>query len=127
MVVPREPRRHVSDVFQGPALEGVRDPDGRDWQVEVVSPGEPVDHRAGHALMTIVLGGIHSPGLYDGGGLLDAHNLDFVVLVFRQRGPFRGMDRVQEARFVHAREAQRHRDAVVAAIRAGSPLPTPPR
>jgi hypothetical protein len=93
------------------ALSTVISPDGRRHTIQVIPPGEPSTHVFAFA----VLAYISHP--------LTSSNQLWVVLVARQRGPWRKLDKIHSASFIEGAEAVRHQQLLLELIETGQQLP----
>lgn len=104
----------------GPALVAVDDPQGVRFDLRLVAPGEPVEHEAwfnlGATIATFVSRGAWTP---------EADNSQWVVVVERQRGPWRNFDIIRTFPFRRAADAAAHLQRVREALEAGRPIPEP--
>ncbi len=103
----------------GPTVATASAPSGAHFRVEIVPPGEPTRHRAGFALfatLTMLLS-------RDGSGPTAA-NSDWVVLIMRQRGAFRGFDVVSQKRFDSYASAAQYMGAVCGALTERGQIPS---
>lgn len=100
------------------ALSTVQAPDGRRCRIRVLAPGEPERGEGPFAMLSIVLHWV-TRGLVT----LIAPSTRWVVLVQRQRGPWRGFETLHSASFVELADAERHARQVRTAIEHGQPLP----
>lgn len=93
-------------------------PNGARFRVEIVPPGEPTRHRAAFAIFaTFMMWWPHSGAVA---------NRDWVVMIMRQRGAFRGFDIVAEKRFPGYLSAAQYMEAVRLAVTERGQIPSAP-
>lgn len=100
------------------ALSTVQAPDGQRCRLRLLAPGEPERGEGPFATLSLVLYWL-TRGLVQ----LVAPSTRWVVLVQRQRGPWRGFETLHSASFVELADAERHARQVRATIERGEPLP----
>jgi hypothetical protein len=91
-------------------------PEGTQHRVRIIAPGEPVEHEGRFAAMAY-LGGFVARGWRP-----EADTAQWVVLVERQRGPWRGFDVVHLQAFWDPQKAAKHYAVVKADVEAGHPI-----
>jgi hypothetical protein len=85
-----------------------------------VAPGEPVEHEGRFAALAF-LGTVLSRGAWTP----RSDNSQWVVVVERQRGPWRNFDIIRTFPFARADAAAAHLQVVREALEAGRPIPEP--
>jgi len=103
----------------GPTVATASAPNGARFRVEIVPPGEPTRHRAAFAWFALLM-----QVLARGGSGPTTANPDWVVMIMRQRGAFRGFDVVAEKRFDTYSSAARYMDAVRVALTERGQIPS---
>ena len=104
------------------AVSTASGPNGETRRLRLVPPGDPVGERdypfilRGYSGLFLRFPGLRAP---------QADNCQWVVLVQRQRGPFRGFDTVHSASFSTPADAAAYLQAMRRCIEAGDPLPPP--
>ena len=83
-------------------------------------PGEPTRHRAGFALLATL-----ASLLSRDGSAPTAANSDWVVMIMRQRGAFRGFDVVAEKRFDTYSSAAQYMEVARGALTERGQIPSP--
>lgn len=83
-----------------PALSTLTAPDGSQFMLRLIPPGEPLDH-VGRFVATAMLLALLSRGTVS----YTAENQFFIAVVERQRGPWRGFDKVAVRYFHHYADA----------------------
>ena len=102
----------------GPTLATASTPNGARFRVEIVPPGEPTRHRAAFAWFAALTQLIwYGPGP-------TTTNPDWVVMIMRQRGAFRGFDVVAERRFDTYPLAAHYMEAVRVALTERGQIPS---
>ena len=102
------------------AVSTVSGPNGETRRLRLVAPGEPVGEREYPLILRGYVGMfVWLPGRWG----TKADNDRWVVLVQRQRGPWRGFDTIHNASFDKAADAAAYLQAVRRCIEAGEPIP----
>lgn len=83
-----------------PALSTVIGPDGSQYMLRLIPPGEPLDHVERFAVTAVLI-----TVLSRGQVTHAADNPSWIAVVERQRGPWRGYERVEERHFEHYADA----------------------
>ncbi|MCB0955401.1 MAG: hypothetical protein KDB06_01465 [Ilumatobacter sp.] len=83
-----------------PAVSTVTGPDGTEYMLRLIPPGEPLD-RVGRFAATAMLSALLLGGLITH----EADNLWWIAVVERQRGPWRGFERADVRKFEHYADA----------------------
>ena len=81
-------------------MSTVTGPDGTEYMLRLIPPGEPLDN-VGRFAATAVLTALLSRGLITH----QADNPWWIAVVERQRGPWRGFERVHLRKFEHYADA----------------------
>ena len=106
----------------GPTVATANAPNSARFRIEVVPPGEPTRHRGAFAWFAVLMQLMSS-----GGSGPTTANPDWVVLIMRQRGAFRGFDVVAEKRFDTYSSAAHYMEAVRVALTERGQIPSTSR
>lgn len=82
------------------AVSTVTGRDGSQYMLRLIPPGEPLDHVGRFAVVALLIA-ICSRGLMSH----SADNVSWIAVVERQRGPWRGFERVEVRHFAHYADA----------------------
>ena len=83
-----------------PAVSTLIGPDGAQYMLRLIPPGEPLDH-VGRFAVAATLVFLFSRGYFTH----SANNPEWIAVVERQRGPWRGYERVEVRTFTHYADA----------------------
>jgi hypothetical protein len=97
-------------------------PNGDELRLRLIAPGEPTGERE---YPFIILGYIGA-FLMRGSWTPRTDNERWIVMVQRQRGPWRGFDTIYEMSFASSAEAVAHLQGVRHRIESGEPIPAAP-
>jgi hypothetical protein len=103
----------------GPTVTTASAPNGAHFRIEIVPPGEPTRRRALFAWFALLMQLV----AHGGSGPTTA-NPDWVVMIMRQRGAFRGFDVVAERRFDTYSTAAHYMDAVRVGLTERGQIPS---
>ncbi len=104
-----------------PAVSTPTAPDGASLRLCLIGPGEPTGDRE---YPFIILGYLGALFVRDWSPKTD--NEQWIVVVQRQRGPWRGFDTIHRASFTKPADAAAHLESLRHRIEAGEVIPTTP-
>ena len=102
----------------GPTVATASTPNDARFRIEIIPPGEPTRHRAAFAWFAAL-----TSIIWPGPGPTTA-NPNWVVMIMRQRGAFRGFDVVAQRRFDTYRLAAQYMDAVRMGLTESGQIPS---